>query len=417
MRLRVRKTDDGTEIEFIMPDGTVISLTDLVNGAEVIDETTPEPGPEPQPKPPAEFVGFGRDTIGGKGGRIVKVTNLDDSGPGSLRAAAEAEGTRTILFDVGGVLDLKSQIEIKSGCTIAGQTAPGAGIVVKGARLRIVEGETVVTGMQCLPGDGGGDKPANRDGISVGDGDKVIRNVVIDRNTFGWSVDEAASFWGNVRDATFSNNIVAEALDRSIHPEGRHSMGVLFGGADGASPDRVTAVMNLLAHNNHRNAQIKDESDRIEWLANLIFNHGDNGLRVKSSGRVHAIGSRYIRGVNSPNGKGSIVVETDRLYEADNDATIEYRSGATGSPSPLFEPSMDWKLPPTSDLEVLIAARAGSSRKQGSEFNRRVVQMVLERSGKIINSPGDVGGYPSFEARTEHPTSIDDVEGYLASFW
>ena len=168
--------------------------------------------------------GFGAQAQGGRGGEVVKVTNLNDSGEGSLRWALEdLDQKRIVVFDVGGQIDLKDQIEINGNVTLAGQTAPG-GVTVTGGRLRVVDSDVIIRGMHVRPGDeAGGDDPGNRDGIAVGKRGQTVDNVMIDSNSISWSVDELASTWGAPSNVTFSNNIMAEALQNSINPKGDHS--------------------------------------------------------------------------------------------------------------------------------------------------------------------------------------------------
>src|SRR5215475_7090955 len=93
--------------------------------------------------------GAGATSIGGRGGRVIHVTNLNDSGPGSFRAAVEADGPRTIVFDVGGTIPLLTRVMLTNGrVTIAGQTAPGGGITIRGQRLHIAADDVIVRFMR-----------------------------------------------------------------------------------------------------------------------------------------------------------------------------------------------------------------------------------------------------------------------------
>lgn len=175
--------------------------------------------------------GFGTDTPGGRGGTVIKVTNLNNSGAGSLRAALEASGPRIVVFDVAGVIQLDERIEITEPfITIAGQTAPGDGIAIKGSPIDIQTHDVIIRGLRLRIGDGSGDPPGSRDGITLGPpwsnpGNVEVYNVVIDHCSISWAIDENISSApdgsgtsGQIYDITISNSIISEALDDSIHP-------------------------------------------------------------------------------------------------------------------------------------------------------------------------------------------------------
>ncbi len=129
--------------------------------------------------------GFGAFAVGGRGGAVLFVDNLNDAGPGSLRAAIEATGPRTVIFRVGGTIDLSSSLIVRSPyLTIAGQTAPGGGIALKRGTLRIGTHDVIVRGLRVRPGDEqpGGTPPTQRDAIGLSGGYKGqdVYNVIID---------------------------------------------------------------------------------------------------------------------------------------------------------------------------------------------------------------------------------------------
>jgi len=131
--------------------------------------------------------GFGAFTQGGRGGRVIKVTNLADAGPGSLRAAIEAKGPRIIIFETGGTIELQSPLVIRSPfITVAGQTAPGGGITLKGHALLVSTSEVIVRFIRVRPGD---ISKTETDSISLTAG----RNIIIDHCSASWSTDETLS--------------------------------------------------------------------------------------------------------------------------------------------------------------------------------------------------------------------------------
>lgn len=336
-----------------------------------------------------EQVGFGALTRGGGDGRTIHVTTLADDGPGSLRWAAEQEqGPRIIHFDVGGTIDLSHQIQIGPDVTLDGRSAPG-GITLTGGRLRVVGSNVIVRGMHLRPGDGPGDAPDNRDGLSIGDGSKPIRNVLIEGNSISWAVDENLAVWGNVADVTISNNIIAEALDQSIHPKGRHSMGLLIGGG---SAKRITVIGNLLAHNRHRNPNIKDDSRQIEFINNLVYNWGPSGFQGTGS-TVNIIGNVYIPGPNSVErpplhlqdagrpGPNFYVSDTEGEIRADAEVALSKAPAFAGSGAPVI---------PSAQVEDAVLANAGARHPQVDATDLRLLEEVRGRTGYIIDSPRQV---------------------------
>jgi pectate lyase len=254
--------------------------------------------------------GFGIMTQAGRGGRIIKVTNLADSGDGSLRAALTATGRRTVIFEISGTITLLSPIEITSGnLTVAGQTAPGLGILVKGRGI-------VIT---CQPFAGGtcandvlfqhiairpGDEPNpdqeeenNRDALGISSSlGRTIRRVVVDHVSLSWSVDEIISTWGStvrsggvvtqrsfVKDCTISNSIFSEALYNSIHEKKPHSMGVLIG----SDSSNISLHRNLLAHLDDRNPLVTDDASTVQVANNYIYRPGgwaSNRMKLEVGG-------------------------------------------------------------------------------------------------------------------------------------
>jgi hypothetical protein len=198
--------------------------------------------------------GFGSTTPGGRFGRIVEVTNLNDVTdpasplyPGSFRWAIEHNWPedprdphgrrRIVVFKVGGLISAVEVLQVRFPfTTIAGQTAPGGGIAIKGAPLRINTHDVVVRGMRFRVGDeDSGSSPPDRDGLDIGPG---ASNVVVDHNSFAWSLDEAVSLFETGPNITVSWNVIGEPLNCSRFQaiaDGCHSSGVLVRGSAGRS--------------------------------------------------------------------------------------------------------------------------------------------------------------------------------------
>jgi len=133
--------------------------------------------------------GYGKYTVGGRGGKVYEVTNLNDFGESSLRAAVEAEGPRIIVFRVSGTIDLKSDLRIKNPyITIAGQTAPGYGICIKSYPLMISANEVIIRYIRVRFGDESG---KDADAISA----RFVKNLILDHVSASWSIDETMSIY------------------------------------------------------------------------------------------------------------------------------------------------------------------------------------------------------------------------------
>ncbi|WP_197526774.1 pectate lyase family protein [Pirellulimonas nuda] len=184
--------------------------------------------------------GYGKHTIGGRGGVVYEVTNLNDSGEGSLRAAVEASGPRTIVFRVSGAIALKKQLTIRNPyITIAGQSAPGDGICLRGFPLMISADEVIVRYLRIRYGDEAGRAD---DAVSS----RYNKNLILDHCSASWSVDEAVSIYHN-ENVTVQWCLISESLYQSKHDKGHHGFGGIWGS------NHSTYHHNLLAHHSSRN--------------------------------------------------------------------------------------------------------------------------------------------------------------------
>jgi pectate lyase len=231
--------------------------------------------------------GWGKNATGGRDANtnVLFVTSLEDSGPSTLREALMQSGPRIVVFKTGGVIDLKSSISFRAGdVTIAGQTAPGDGIILRNFPIRIGASNVIMRGIRVRNGDEAGPLGDLRDSIQVGRvarlTEETIRDVIIDHCSFGWSMDEMVEFWYGARNVTLSHNIFSEALWMSQHPytvkgspyagNPGHGYAMLF--SNGLC-DKISLYHNLFAHNERRNPWIKDNA-RVEMVNNVIYNWG-----------------------------------------------------------------------------------------------------------------------------------------------
>jgi hypothetical protein len=206
--------------------------------------------------------GFGKYTLGGRGGKLLEVTNLDDRGPGSFRAACEAAGPRTVVFRVSGTIALESKFKITNPyLTIAGQTAPGDGICVKNYQVNFDTHDLIIRCLRFRPGD---EKGKEQDGFG-GKGD----HIVIDHCSVSWGIDETLSI-NKGANLSVQWCLVSESLTKSLHKKGGHGYGGLWGGPGGSWHH------NILAHHTSRNPRASGNPDSglMDYRNNVIYNWG-----------------------------------------------------------------------------------------------------------------------------------------------
>lgn len=265
--------------------------------------------------------GFGSTTPGGRGGDVILVTNLSDSGPGSLREAMEVRtGPRIVVIKVGGTIELSRDIvvrEANSYLTVAGQKAPGDGIQLKnfGIVLRGGAHDIIVRHLRSRPGD---TTPgiSDKHGVLVyGEGTSPVHDVVFDHCSFEWAIDENVDVWQWVENATFQWCLIAEG-SQTGHPKGPHSMGLLLGADPRIS---VSVHHSLFAHNGGRNPMLNDSSlGAIDFRNNVIYNWFNNGAGdTRNGAKVNIVGNRYIPGPSSSATERSVFYVPDPFNSTD----------------------------------------------------------------------------------------------------
>lgn len=247
--------------------------------------------------------GFGRYTTGGRGGRVIKVTNLNDAGEGSLRAAVEAKGARIVVFEVSGNIELRSKLYfLHDSITVAGQTAPGDGITVTSYPVLVKANNVIIRFMRFRMGDA-----AKEEGDPIGG--TLQKNILVDHCSVSWSTDECLSFYNN-DSLTVQWCIISESLRASVHFKGAHGYGAIWGGK------YASFHHNLLAHHDSRNPRLGERAgsayaltDLTDMRNNVIYNWGHNSTYGAEAMNVNIVNNYY-----KP-GPASII--RDRIFSPD----------------------------------------------------------------------------------------------------
>lgn len=370
------------------------------------------------------------ETQGGRGGRLIKVTTLAASGPGSLAEAVAAAGPRIVVFEVGGVIDMGGQpLKITQPfLTLAGQTAPDPGISLIKAETTIATHDVVIQHLSFRPGEfgrpkkGGGDQ----DGISTLGG---AHDVIVDHCTFSWATDENLSAsgprfngstpedWrrGTSHRITYSHNLIYEGLGLSVHEKGEHSKGSLI-------HDNTSGVLlygNVYASNRQRNALFKGGAQGA-MVNNYIFNPGDRAVHYNllanewvgqpwQVGRLTLVGNAMRHGPSTVAGTAffTLLGQGDlALHMTDNLA-----HDAQGRPVPLLgnnaqttgklivlprpELPAGLAIRPAAELAHELPPRVGSRPWARDPLDARLLADMAQGRGRLIDSEVENAlGYP-----------------------
>lgn len=373
---------------------------DMVAAANLVSKTPAFPGAE----------GYGRYTVGGRGGDVYIVTNLNDNGAGSLRAAVEASGPRTVVFAVSGNIMLQSPLDINNPyITIAGQTAPGEGITVAGAPVNIKADQVIIRYIRFRLGD-----YHNYEADAIGG--RNISDVILDHISASWSTDETVSLY-LTENVTLQWSFITESLRGSLHAKGNHGYGGIWS-------DYASYHHNFLAHHSSRNPRIGGQPDRaVDLRNNVIYNWGFNSTYGGEGALVNLIANYYKPGPGTGTGRVNhrIVEISDggKWYVADNfvygypDISADnWAGGVQPRLDKIEDVKHDTEFPVpfvtthlATEAYELVLANAGATLPARDSIDRRIVEearsgtatyggLVSGLDSGIIDSQNDVGGLP-----------------------
>jgi hypothetical protein len=372
--------------------------------------------------------GYGRLATGGRGGRVIEVTNLNDSGPGSLRDAIEASGPRTVVFRVGGMIRLENDITVRnSNLTVAGQTAPGKGIAMRDATFSVNGAEDVV--IRFLRVRMGSDGETG-DGMSSPNSD----NVIWDHCSISWTHDEAFSAHptGNI---TVQRSLISEALNYDNHGFAASVLGYIG-----------SYHHNLLAHNVGRNWSMAGKNvdgkcwGKMDIRNNVVYNWGHRTTDGEIN-MVNFVNNYYKPGPASTEFTAMAFTFTDfcggeQLYYLSgnvmpghfgaDEVDLSYRIAGNAPTDyqylvsePLYPSYVETQTAEEAYEDVL--ANVGANVPMLDDHDTRVIQEVRDGtaaySGSQSGLPGlpdhenDVGGYEDYPEVTRSGDWDSDHDG------
>jgi hypothetical protein len=419
-------TDGFSIVRLAMSRSGLIATVFLLCAAVSTAQTPAFPGAE----------GWGRFVTGGRGGRVIEVTTLEDDGPGSLRAAIRAEGPRTVVFRISGTIILRSELTVeKGGLTVAGQTAPGDGICIRDYPVTVAADNVIIRFLRFRLGD---EKRVEGDALSG-----INRSdIIIDHCSMSWAVDEVSSFYKN-RNFTMQWCMIGESLNMSLHHKGPHGYGGIWGG------EGATFHHNLLSHHTSRNPRFNGSRgmgpsavETVDFRNNVIYNWGFNSSYGGEGGRYNIVANCYRPGpatkpgavrrrIVNPWGGGALWYVDGNLMEGDTAVTADNWNGGVQADSAGAKRAVEpFPCPPVmtqtaADACLSVLAEAGAVLPKRDTADSRIVGEARTGNaafgGKwgpgsgIIDSQADAGGWPELRssaapADSDHDGMPDDWE-------
>lgn len=375
--------------------------------------------------------GYGRYATGGRGGEVMIVSNLDDNGPGSFRAAAETKKPRIIIFSISGTIHLASKLNIAGNATIAGHTAPGDGICLADYPVVLNGDNIIVRYMRFRMGD----KNQNGGMVNGAGGDDAFgglrrNNIMIDHCTMSWSTDECFTVYAG-DSTTFQWNMMSEPLNFSYHYETgdknfeQHGYGGIWGGR------HTSAHHNLFAHCTSRTPRFNGARNKspefVDFRNNVIYNWGINNTYAGEAGTYNIVNNYYKYGPSTrKNAKakflnpykrsdlpfGKFYVDGNYIDEAP-DVTADNSKGVVMNDGTDDDKKEALVAKPFAAENVrtqkaeegyqLVLASVGASFRRDT-LDQRIINDVKNRTGAILDVQGNYPhGTPYEQTRNAWP--------------
>ncbi|WP_069658768.1 pectate lyase family protein [Arcticibacter eurypsychrophilus] len=380
--------------------------------------------------------GFGKFTVGGRGGQVLTVSNLNDNGEGSLRKAVNTKGLRIIVFSVSGTIHLESSLSIKGDLTIAGQSAPGDGICLADFPVILGGNNIIVRYMRFRMGDKN-QRGGMVDGNGVDDafGGTRRKNIIIDHCSMSWSTDEVFSVYAG-DSTTLQWNLISEPLNYAYHFETgdkdyeHHGFGGIWGGR------HLSAHHNLFAHCNNRTPRFdglrNSPVENVDLRNNVIYNWGSNNVYAGEGGNYNVVNNYYKPGPSTsknalskvvnpyktdkiPYGKfyisgnfiaGSVeVTQNNWLGVAMKDGTLKDAEAAK-----LKAPFPTVSIPQQSAVDAykVVLEQVGASFRRDT-LDQRVINDVKNGTGKFIDVQGAFAHGTAYSATVKAWPSLKSI--------
>ena len=389
--------------------------------------------------------GFGAYSEGGRGGDIIKVTNLNDSGPGSLREAVNSEGPRIIVFEVAGTITLDSTLTLSNPyITIAGQSAPPPGITIRGEQVKIETNNVVIRFIRFRPGNYNERRPEGTDwngmdAVDIGKEDSdEVHDIILDHCSFSWATDENIGIWYSSRNVTIQNSIISEPLH--LFPEHEQypypGQGLLIG----LNSTNISILRNFFAHNYERHPYM-NANGQLDFRNNIIYNAGQRVAHFQNAaGKKQTVNfvhnyikpgydSRYdaeveIRRTSKSrmfNGKlfieGNISEGRPNIVNHDNWGMVIDQEERFAYPdtirSDIEFSTVETNTLPANELMEKILPSTGAFLPARDPIDDRLLYDVANETGRLISTPSDVFGWVTKE---EVYREIDPQKSWQTTF-